>query len=50
MDDLSSPKNPIVMILLLVTMCVAGVQANRHKEHFAPKGGEVHIVSPWQID
>lgn len=49
MNDLSSPSNPVVIIAILITMCVAGVQANRHKEHFVPKD-EAHVVSPWQID
>ncbi|QJC69101.1 hypothetical protein [Synechococcus phage S-H34] len=34
MNDLSSPKNPIVMIALLLGFMIAGVQMNSHKDHF----------------
>ena len=34
MNDLSSPKNPLVMIALLIGFMIAGVQLGRHKDHF----------------
>jgi hypothetical protein len=34
LNDLSETTNPIVMIVLLIGLVVAGVQMNSHKDHF----------------